>query len=38
VRYNGMIHDYGLLNVVTQVPAVRASMLQAGTALKDHLQ
>ena len=38
VRYNGMIHDYGLLNVVTQVPAVRASMFQAGTALKDHLQ
>ncbi|QXH36564.1 alpha/beta hydrolase [Pseudomonas muyukensis] len=38
VRYNGMIHDYGLLNVVSQVPAVRAAMLQAGEALKVHLQ
>ncbi|WP_161928906.1 alpha/beta hydrolase fold domain-containing protein, partial [Pseudomonas yangonensis] len=23
VRYNGMIHDYGLLNVLAEVPAVR---------------
>lgn len=38
VRYNGMIHDYGLHNVVTKVPAVRASMIQAGAALKEHLQ
>ncbi len=38
VRYNGMIHDYGLLNVVSQVPAVRAAMLQAGEALKVHLK
>lgn len=29
VRYNGMIHDYGLLNVVSQVPAVRSALLQA---------
>jgi acetyl esterase/lipase len=29
VRYNGMIHDYGLLNVVSQVPEVRSAMLQA---------
>lgn len=38
VRYNGMIHDYGLLNVVSQVPAVRSAMLQAGEALKVHLK
>ncbi|MCY1336481.1 Carboxylesterase NlhH [compost metagenome] len=38
VRYNGMIHDYGLLNVVNQVPAVRAAMRQAGEELKKHLQ
>ncbi|BCD87997.1 hypothetical protein PSm6_44040 [Pseudomonas solani] len=38
VRYNGMIHDYGLLNVVNQVPAVRSAMLQAGAELKKHLQ
>ncbi|WP_448681506.1 alpha/beta hydrolase [Pseudomonas nicosulfuronedens] len=38
VRYNGMIHDYGLLNVVSQVPAVQAAMRQAGEELKVHLQ
>ena len=37
VRYNGMIHDFGLLNVVSQVPAVRSAMLQASQALKEHL-
>ena len=37
VRYNGMIHDYGLLNVITEVPAVRIAMQQAGTALREHL-
>src|SRR5690606_36709871 len=29
VRYNGMIHYYGLLNVVANVPEVRAAMRQA---------
>lgn len=38
VRYNGMIHDYGLLNVIARVPAVRTAMQQAGSALKHHLQ
>ncbi|QEY71483.1 alpha/beta hydrolase [Pseudomonas denitrificans (nom. rej.)] len=38
VRYNGMIHDYGLLNVVGKVPAVQAAMRQAGEELKVHLQ
>ena len=38
VRYNGMIHDYGLLNVVSQVPAVQAAMRQAGEELKAHLK
>ncbi|RMQ45385.1 Lipase [Pseudomonas cichorii] len=38
VRYNGMIHDYGLLNVVSQVPAVRSAMLQASQELKTHLK
>ena len=38
VRYNGMIHDYGLLNPLSQVPAVKAAMRQAGTELKEHLQ
>lgn len=38
VRYDGMIHDFGLLNVVSQVPAVRSAMSQAGTELAHHLQ
>lgn len=38
VRYNGMIHDYGLLNVLSTVPAVRSAMDQAAEALKTHLQ
>jgi acetyl esterase/lipase len=37
VRYNGMIHDYGLLNPLAQVPEVQAAMRQAGTELKAHL-
>ncbi|MHC5352092.1 alpha/beta hydrolase [Metapseudomonas furukawaii] len=38
VRYNGMIHDFGLLNVLAKVPGTRAAMQQAGEALKDHLK
>ena len=38
VRYNGMIHDYGLLNVVSQVPEVRSAMRQASQELKTHLK
>ena len=38
VRYNSMIHDYGLLNVVSQVPAVRSALLQASDELKQHLK
>lgn len=37
-RYNGMIHDFGLLNPLSQVPAVRSQILQAATELKTHLQ
>lgn len=38
VRYNGMIHDFGLLNPLAQVPAVQAALRQAGTELKQHLR
>lgn len=38
IRYNGMIHDFGLLNPISEVPAVRALVLQAGAELKKHLQ
>ena len=38
VRYKGMIHDFGLLNVLSQVPTVRSAMLQAGDQLKQNLK
>ncbi len=37
IRYNGMIHDFGLLNPLATVPAVRDSVDQAGVALKKYL-
>lgn len=37
-RYNGLIHDYGLLNALSDVPAVRAAIGQAGYQLKEHLK
>lgn len=36
-RYNGMIHDFGLLNVLSQVPATRAALHQAGEELRARL-
>ena len=38
VRYNGLIHDYGLLNALSQVPGVRLALLQAFDGLKQQLQ
>ncbi|MEX2111870.1 MAG: alpha/beta hydrolase [Pirellulales bacterium] len=37
VRYNGLIHDYGLLNALATAPAVRAAVAQAGRALARNL-
>mgnify|MGYP006148819093 CR=1 FL=1 len=38
VRYNGMIHDFGLLNALSDVPAVRGAMEQAAGELKLRLK
>jgi acetyl esterase len=38
VRYNGLIHDYGLLNALSQAPAIRSAMLQASEELKMRQQ
>lgn len=38
VRYNGMIHDFGLLNVLADVPATRAALHQASEELKARLR
>jgi acetyl esterase/lipase len=37
-RYNGLIHDYGLLNPISQVPGVRSALLHASAELKKRLQ
>ena len=37
VRYNGMIHDFGLLNGLAEVPATRDLFVQAAAELKKHL-
>jgi len=37
VRYNGMIHDWGLLNPLAAVPGTRTAMLQAATEIKSAL-
>ena len=36
-RYNGLIHDCGLLNATSQVPGVRSAILQASAELKKRL-
>jgi len=38
VRYTGMIHDWGLLNALGQVPATRASLIQVAEELKRRLR
>ena len=37
VRYENLIHDYGLLNAISQVPAVRDALHQAAEMLRKHL-
>ncbi|WP_370307322.1 alpha/beta hydrolase [Sinimarinibacterium flocculans] len=37
-RYNGMIHDFGLLNALSTVPGTRAALHQASEELKARLR
>lgn len=37
-RHQGMIHDYGLLNPIAHVPAVKTALLEAAAVLKDALK
>ncbi len=37
IRYNGMIHDFGLLNGLANVSAVRSLFVHAAAELKKHL-
>lgn len=36
-RYGGLIHDYGLLNPLSSVPAVKTALLQAASVIKAAL-
>ena len=38
IRYNGMIHDWCLLNRLATVPASRSAVLQAASELKNALK
>ncbi len=38
VRYNGMIHDFGLLNSLATLPQTRAAFTQAAAELKKYLK
>lgn len=38
LRIDGMIHDYGLLNPIANVPAVQAALRQAAAEIKRRLQ
>jgi acetyl esterase len=37
IRYNGMIHDFGLLNALADVPAVKSLFVHAAAELKKYL-
>lgn len=37
-RYNGLIHDYGLLNPISNIPAVQTAILQAAAVIKANLK
>ena len=37
-RYNGMIHDWGLLNAISEVPGTKSALLQAATEIKKALK
>ncbi len=38
VRYDGMIHDFGLLNGLADIPQTRSLFVQAGAELKKYLR
>ena len=37
-RYNGMIHDWGLLNALSTIPGTKSALLQAASELKKALK
>ena len=37
-RYGGLIHDYGLLNPLAEVPAVKTALLHAAAVIRESLE
>jgi acetyl esterase/lipase len=37
-RYEGLIHDYGLLNPLAEIPAIKTALLQAAAVIKQALR
>lgn len=37
-RYGGLIHDYGLLNPLAEIPAVKTALLQAAVVIRGALE
>jgi Esterase/lipase len=37
-RYSGLIHDYGLLNPLAEVPAVKTALTQAAAVIREALK
>ena len=37
-RYGGLIHDYGLLNPLAEIPSVQTALLQAAAVIKETLK
>ena len=37
-RYGGLIHDYGLLNPLAEIPAVKTALLQAAAVIREVLK
>lgn len=38
IRYQGTIHDFGLLNALSQTPATRAALRQAAATIRERLK
>ena len=37
-RYGGLIHDYGLLNPLAEIPAVKTALFQAAAVIRKALK
>jgi acetyl esterase len=37
-RYDGMIHDFGMLNALSEVPGTRVALRQAAEELEQRLR